>query len=312
MEFYKTLFEDNDPEVVSYFADESSPEELVQELRGRGLFNSSKIVVLKHLERNAPGSGRQLSRYQEAIEKYLEDPEPGVLLFMMDEDHPYRNSRQTGSMAQSVEERGGDSIIFWEPFDDSLRDYVRSAFTDASVSITPPAVQALLERTRGKYSRIKREVEKLLNSSGSTVNESDVESVVTREEAADGLQALKDDLADKDPGRVMTDLGDLWRRGEAPPKIFHVLFSFLDSLRTVKQLQSNGYSMEDALSELGIPTNKSVTKLYKRATRPGGLTVPRDFYEDSYETSKTAKYSGRTLARRAVEIFILRLLQGNR
>lgn len=295
------------PEEITFYADEASPEDVIQEIRGRGLFNDSKIVVLKHLERRAPGKGRQMARYQSIVEDYLEDPEDGVLLFLMDQDHPYRKSRQTGSVASAVEDAGGDSIIFWEPFDDALRDHVRSTLSEAGVQINPPAVQALLERTRGKFSRIKREVSKLADSVGDTVTVNDVESLVTREEAADGLQALKDNLVAEDLGQVLTDLGDLWRQGEAPPKVFYVLFSFLNSVREVKQLRSEGESLESALSESGLPNNKSVKRLFKRATGPGGVTLPRDFYGRGYDTSRNAKYAEKSLARRAVEFFILRL-----
>lgn len=298
---------EGDPEEITFYADEATPEDFIQELRGRGLFNDAKIVVLKHLERRASGQGRQMARYESVVEDYLEDPEDGVLLFLMDQDHPYRQSRRTGSVAATVQNAGGDSIIFWEPFDDSLRDHVRSTLSDAGVRINPPAVQALLERTRGKFSRIKREVAKLVDSVEDTVTVSDVESLVSREQAADGLQALKDDLVAGEPGQLMTDLEDLWRQGEAPPKVLYVLFSFLNSVREVKQLRSSGESLESALSKAGLPDNKSVTKLFKRATNPGGVSLPRDFFRRSYETSRNAKYSEKRFARRVVEFFTLRL-----
>lgn len=298
---------ESSPEEITFYADEASPEDVMQEIRGRGLFNDSKIVVLKHLERRASGQGRQMARYESIIDDYLDDPEEGVLLFLMDQDHPYRQSRRTGSVASAVEDAGGDSIIFWEPFDDALRDEVRSTLSDAGIRINPPALQTLLERTRGKLSRLKREVSKLIDSVDETVTVDDVESLVTQEEAADGLQALKDDLVAGDPGQILTDLGDLWRQGEAPPKVFYVLFSFLNSVREVKQLRSEGESLESALQACGIPDNKSVKRLFKRATGPGGLSLPKDFYGRGYETSRNAKYSETSFARRAVEFFSLRL-----
>lgn len=311
LETLRSLMDAEAPEEITFYADEASPEQFVQEIRGRGLFNDSKIVVLKHLERRAPGQGRQLARYQPAVEDYLENPEENVLLFLMDRDHPYRTSRQTGAIARAVESAGGDSIIFWEPFDDSLREFVQSAFRDSDVAINPPAVQTLLERTRGKYSRLKREVEKLMNSVEGTVTEDHVEALITREEASDGFQAIKDDIVGGEMDSLLTDLGDLWRRGEAPPKVFHVVFSFLNSVREVNQLRSEGVSLEEALSESGLPNNKSVKTLFKRATKRGGLKIPRDFFGKSYETGRSTKYSGKSLARRSLEFFVLRFIHSN-
>lgn len=303
---------DEAPEEVTFYADESSPEEVIQEVRGRGLFNDSKIVVLKHLERNASGHGYQMARYQSVIQDYLDDPGENVLLYLMDRDHPYQKSRQTGAVARAVDSAGGESIIFWEPFDNSLREYVQTAFAEAGMSIHPPAVQVLLKRTRGKFSRVKREAQKLVDSLNDPVTEDDVRNFVTREEASDGFQALKESIVNRDPEGLMTDFEDLWHRGEAPPKVFYVVFSFLHSIREVKQLRSEGESLESALSNSGLPSNQSVKKLFKRATKPGALKISRDFYRESYETNKEAKYVGSPLDRRSVEVFALNFLRGSR
>ena len=300
--------EPHDPEVVTYYADETSPEDLLQELRGQGLFNEQKWILLKQLDRKRSGGGRELSRYLEVLEDYAEEPEPGTRLILFDGDHPYRKSRKTGTLARAVENNGGWSIIFWEPFDDSLRDTARQAFRDAGVSVDPPALQKLLQKTQGKYSRLVAETEKLAEAVDDRVTVRDVEEIVAQEEAQDAYQSLKSALVVDDLSGCLRDFDDFWRRNESPPRLVNVLYGFLNDLRVIRQRTREGASVEDALEERGKPTSKEVVKLYEKGVQWVRKGLPRSFYRDFYEAEKNSKYAGDDLDRRSVEMALIRLL----
>lgn len=305
---------DGDPEVVSYYADEISSEDLLQELRGQGLFNENKWVLLKRLNQKRSGGGRELNRYMEVLEEYIEDPEPGTRLVLFDADHPYRKSRKTGTLARLVEDNDGWSIIFWEPFDNSLRQTAQKNFREAGVSIDPPALQKLLEKTRGKYSRLVAESEKLADAVDDRVTSKDVEEIVAREEAQDTFQSLKTALVQDDLSGFMHDFDDYWRRNESPPRLVNVLYDFLNELRIIRQKTQEGASVEEALDERGKPTSKEVVSLYEKGVNWVRKGLPRSFYRNLYEAEKDSKYASDGMDRRSVEMALLRLvtLRGTR
>lgn len=298
---------DEDPERVTLYADETTPEDLVQELRGQGLFNEEKWIVLKQLDRKGSGGKRQLERFLPVLEEYVESPEPGTRLILLDADHPYRKGRKTGTLARAVEGNGGWAIIFWEPFDDSLRETARDRFEEAGLDVDPPALQRLLERTRGKYGRLVAEVEKLVDAVEGRVSVEAVDAVVSREKAQDAFDSVKTSLVTGNLSRMMTDLDDFWRQGESPPRIVHVLYQFLNDLRAVRRLKQEGASLEDALSERGRPTSRTVKELYKKGLSWVRKGFEPSFYRDFYGVEKASKYARDGLDEHAVETLLLEL-----
>jgi DNA polymerase III delta subunit len=309
-EFVQSLLDshDGDPEQLSVYADETSPESLLQELQGQGLFNQEKWVVLKHLDHSQSGGGSLLSRYIDVLKEYAEDPEPETTLILFDADHPYRKGRGLGTLAESIQSNGGWSIIFWEPFDDALRETVSEKLSEAGLRYDRSVVQKILERTRGKYSRLVAETEKLIDSVDERVRPSDVEAIVSREEASDAFDSLKRSFVSGDCSQLLRDFKEFWRRNEAPPRVIHVLFDFLDTLRTIRQLTRDGQSLEDALSDQGLPTNQSVKSLYKKGLNWIRKGLPKTFYRKMYEAEKNSKYAGDGMDRLSVEEASLELL----
>ncbi len=305
---------EEDTEVVSYYADETTPTDFLQELRGQGLFNERKLVLLKRMDQKRSGGGRELNRYLDVLEEYVEDPAPGTRLVLFDADHPYRKSRKTGTVARLVQDHDGWSIIFWEPFDNSLRQTAQEVFQEAGVVIDPPALQKLLEKTRGKYSRVLAESEKLAEAFDDQVTLEDVEKIVAREEAQDAFQSLKTAIVGNDLSGSLRDFDDFWRRNESPPRLVNVLYSFLNELRIIRQKTMKGASLEEALEDRGKPTSKEVVNLYKKGLKWIRKELPRSFYRNFYETEKNSKYAADGMDRRSVEMALLRLvtLRGTR
>lgn len=312
-EFLKNLQErtDRSPELLQVYADETTPEDLIQELRGTGLFNERKWVVLKNLHQKQSGGSRELARYKAILEDYLDDPEPNTKLFLFDADHPYRQSRQTGSVARAVESVDGWAIVFWEPFDDSLRKTIKNHFSDAGLDFSAQAIQRILERTQGKYSRIVAEVDKITDVVDEKVSVEDVESLVSREEASDSFQSLKYNFVEENLSAMIRDFDEFWRRNESPPRVIHVLYEFLDDLRSINRMIRDGISLEESLSQRGRPTSREVMNLYEKGLKWVRKGLPRSFYRDAYGTEKNSKYAGGRLSELSLEMYALSLATRN-
>ncbi len=289
LEELKEQFPAEDREVVSLFADDTTPADFLRELRSQGLFSASKWVVLKHLEYRK-GSQSELNKYYDVIEEYIQSPEPDTLLILDDADHPYTSGRKTGSLARLVEDSGGWTVIFWELFDRSLRRRVKNKFQEAEIEIEPPAVQLLMEKTHGQLEQLEMEAEKLIQLDKEKIERDDVEEIVSRQSAPDAYAEFKKHLAEGTLARALEALDELKRAGEAPNKIFYILFEYLHTLRRLRKLTRGRKNLTEAMKELGIPTSKGIVKKHRRALENISYEFPRDFYRESYRAGREVKY----------------------
>jgi len=308
-EFREHLAEEfpaEDREVLSLYADEIEPEGLMRELRGQGLFSREKWVVLRRLGQREPGGGTPLKRLQEVLDDYLDRPEPETVLILEDEDHPYQKGRNTGSLARAVERAGGWAIVFWPPFVSRLTSRFQTAFEEQGVELTGGAMEALLERSQGQFGHARREVQKLLELERDRITREDVEDLVPRASAGRGFEAVEESLAEGALDEALTHIGDLWRQRESEPRVFAVVFRFFHQLRELRLMKEQA-GIDDAMDELGLPDRKAVRRRFRSALGTYRRPFPRDFYRQAYRSARTAKYAPRSVARRAVEGFILRM-----
>lgn len=307
LEELQEQFPAEDREVLSLYGDEVDASDVLGELRGKGLFNEEKWIVLKRMGQSQRGGPPPLDRLYDSLCEYLEDREPGTLLVVQDADHPYAKGRKTGSFARAVESAGGWSIVFWPPFMNRLRSRFQKQFEQRDIDLHPEALQALMERSQGRFDRARQGAEKLLTSELSEITREDVERLVPRSRADSGFEAVEESLARGEPGETLEHVQDLWRQREAEPRVFAAVFRFFHQVRELRSLRRDR-SLEDAMEELGLPDQKTVRKRFRRALKTLGGGFSRDFYRRAYHTARTAKYASRAVGQQAVETFILRML----
>ncbi len=313
-EFLKTIrsnFPADDREVVKLYADEIEPDKLANELRSPGLFTTSKWVVLKQLH-GQHGAQTQLKKHWEIIIDFVENPEPDTLLILEDTDHPYKKGRKLGSLAGKIDSNDGWAIIFWEPYENALRDRMRKKLKEAGKSIAPQALQRLLEKTKGKLARADLEVTKLIQLEQEQITVEDVENVVTEEAASDIYQELKDNLVSGQLDLTLRTVSDLLHEGEATFKIFSIIYSYLFRIRQIKRKVRGGTTLKEALEELNIPTTKGIIRQYRRALKKLTDSYPRDFFRNCYQTARKIKYNPPDTSRLALEKFLIKILPGLR
>lgn len=309
-EFLENLeeqFPAEDREVVSLFADDTTPEDLTRELRSQGLFSASKWVVLKHLDYRQ-GSQTELQKYYDIVEEYLEDPEPNTLLILEDADHPYASGRKTGGVARKVEDIGGWTIIFWELFDRSLRRRIKEKFREAGIKIEPPALQLLMEKTHGQLEQLNMEADKLIQTAEERITMEQVEEIVSRQSAPDVYEEFKKQVSNGTLADTLESLDELYRAGEAPNKIFYIFFDYLHTLRRLKKLTRGRMNLTEAMEEMGIPTSKGIVKKHRQALKNIRHEFPRNLYRKSYHTGREVKYRPSPANNLSLEKYLFNIL----
>ncbi|MFB6355903.1 MAG: DNA polymerase III subunit delta [bacterium] len=302
-------FPSKERERVKVYADEADSGDLTQELRGRGLFSAEKWVILKRLGQKE-GGRTHLNRLYGEIEDYLEDPAPDATLIMMDSDHPYQSGRKTGSLARLVENSGGDSIIFWSPFKKELHKRVRDECRQHDVDMNPEALDMLVDKVRGKFSRIQKELQKLIQDTepGGRITLEAVEEIVSEESSEDPFQSLKNALFSNEFTDVFKELDDLYRQGNVPPRIFYVVSRYLVNLRGIKRNLNEGDSLEGTLKQRGIPTSNRIQKQFRQALKSMRQEYPKDFFRNSYVAMKGTKYGKDPFNQFYLERYLLRTI----
>ncbi|GEM_PF-4544564 len=305
LEELETNFPDPEREIIKVYADEIEADELISELRSPGLFKSTTWLILKQMERK-DGGRTGLEKHYEAIEDFLSTPEPNTHLIIEDADHPYKKGRKLGKLAASVESAGGWVIVFWEPFENSLRQRIRSRIEDAGVKIEPSALQRLLEKTKGKLARAQLEADKLIQFGQPNIGPEDVEAIISDESADDAYQELKAKISTGNLEEILIVLQDLLREGEDPYKIFSIIFSFLSKVRILQRERRRGRRLKEILGEMNIPTSKGIMTQYKQALKNITGRYPENFFRESYRTSCSIKYGSPEQAELILSRFLTR------
>jgi DNA polymerase III delta subunit len=303
----QSTFPSSDREIISIYAHESSPEDVVRELSSQGLFNDSRWILLKQLANKETGQA-QLSRYYDAIEEYLDDPEPNSLLVMFDDAHPYKGGRRTGGMARTVQDAGGEVIVFWEPFEKEMVQRIRTAFEKNDVEWETGVIERIIEKSQGKVGRMDNEVEKLIDFLGGEqrLTVEDVERVVSSEEAQDAYDDIKQALNDGSPARLVEALEEFYRQASSGEEVAvaHVILNYIQDLREIRRDVRGDSSLEEALSERGIPTSEGVKKQHRRGIKALAESFPRNFFREGYQLLRSVKYRNTPMNRRSLEQFV--------
>jgi len=298
--------------LMTLYADESSPRQVIRECSSGDLFHESKWILLKQLSLDEHGQS-MLERYYDDLAAYINDPDSGTVLILFDEDHPYQSGRKTGSMARLVEENGGQVVVFWEPFERELYERVRDKLKQKNLEWDPGVVEWVVEQSQEKWARIDQETDKIvtLKDDGDRITLEDVREIVSEESATDTYAQLKDDMVSGDLPSLFETLEEFYRRSSSFGNVVSItstLLQYLYELREIRKEVRNHTSLEEALEQRGIPTSKGVKKRYNHALRRLTGTFPRDFFRRAYKLTKDVKYRAKPMNRRALEQYMIRTL----
>ncbi len=305
-EFLKNIQDKLGPssEKLLLYADETEPDRLAAELHSPSLFVKKSLIVLKQLgQKNGGKTG--LAKHYEVISNYIEKPEKNIHLILEDHDHPYKKGRKLGSLARHIEKFNGTVIIFWEPFEDSIKTRISTITKQAGKKINPAALQLLLKKTGGKLARAEMELTKLLQLEKKELSVEDVEAISSTESSADLYQDLKQQLAGGNLDQVMEMLDNLFCEGENLYKIFSIIYSYFTTMRLLSRKVKYGKNLKSAMQELNIPTSPGIVKTHRNYLKHFRAEFPDNFFRMAYETSRRIKYYRPPCDRLALEKFLI-------
>ena len=298
-------------EIISIYADEYSPSQFVQLIQTQGLFNPSRWIILKQLQVEEGGQP-QLARYFDTLTDYVKDPEPDTVLFLFDSDHPYQSGRKTGGMVRAVENAGGAALVFWEPFHNQIYQRIQKTLDEQDLQYDAEAIEEIIHRCEGKWSRIKQELQKLQDwfSAGDSIGSDEVKRVVSDEESKDAYQPLKQAMTAGEYSRLFDKLEEFYRQSASGSehRVTHILVHYLNDLRDIRAMCREGKSLEQALKEKEIPRSKKITGQYKKSLRQTNQEYPKDFFRRSYQVLKNTKYREKPFNRYSLEKYLLKMM----
>lgn len=191
------------------------------------MFSDLKVIYVK----NAEALDKNLNRFKEYFEKYLESPSPDTLL-ILDVDKWEGRSKLKALLAPR------SMVVEFNALSErELPAWITGHLRALNFQIDSQAIQALLERTGVELQRIAAELEKLmlLRQNEKRITAEDVEKTVGHSPLATVWQwtdAIMDQMVDK----AVDLLNDLLMLGEEPIKCVGILAKQYEKMILTKEM----------------------------------------------------------------------------
>ncbi|MDR2193729.1 MAG: DNA polymerase III subunit delta [Treponema sp.] len=243
------------PEETSFYAGETSMQEIVSVLRNGSLFSDTRLIFIRNVE--------NIKKKDEidALAAYLADPADNTTLILL--------SNENG-IAKPIENAipPNGKRIFWELFENRKHEWIANFFKREGFSITKDGIEAVLELVENNTDSLRRECSRLCRFIASlgkekTITAEDAEKWLshTREESAFTLFSR---IAHGDLAKSLESLHSLLLAKEAPSAILAGLTWCFQKLRDYLFIVEE-HSVNDAeLRKIGLASPKA-RKDYEQA-----------------------------------------------
>ena len=191
-------------DLLVFFADETSPEEIVNSCQDLPLFSERRAVVLRRAEVYSPQTIRPLRNY-------LLAPSPKTVLIIL--------QRGKGPLLKDDMKKGG-YYLFLPPKGRDIPYWIKRLAKEVGVEVTPQALNLLQDLVGGDLMSLRTELEKLSLYVGDKgrIEEGDVQEIGGEVRSPSAFQ-LAEAILKGDLKGGFDALGRLWQKGEPPLKI---------------------------------------------------------------------------------------------
>ncbi|MFC1901570.1 DNA polymerase III subunit delta [Chloroflexota bacterium] len=191
--------------------------------------------------------------------------------------------------------------------DARLRQWIERRVTEASGSISSPAVELLVRFVGGNLWIMANEVDKLvLFAGGRRIEEEDIRGVVSYAQEAN-VFAMVDAIVEFRAGVAQGWLQQLLRQGAAPAYLLVMLARQVQLMVRVKELRNQRKSRNDIQHKLGLASDFVLRKAWEQ-TEKYSLTRLREVYHKLLEADISMK-TGKCEGELALNILIAELGQ---
>lgn|GEM_PF-7024806 len=241
------------PEVHTFYAEETSIEDLAVSFYNRALFSHSVVLVYKNAEYlRSKGEKQRLT-------SYVRDNDASVLLVV--------ESLQT-TLPKGVEQifPAARKKIFWELFESQKATYVARYCKEQGYHIENDAIQMIIQLAEGVTTSLKESVEQVCSVVlEKHITLEHVESYVYHSRY-ETIFRLFDFLAQKDFPSSLRVLDSLFRAHESAYNVVMRLFWQYQKVERIILLKQKGTSMAEALQMVGVHGKKYQATCVRLAT----------------------------------------------
>lgn len=138
------------PEEYRFYGFEMNVSDTISLLKNGSLFAAHKLVVI-HAAESIKGKDNVAQ-----MEEYLKDPSPEATVVLLSDE-----SKIEDKLVKAVPK--DQCKIFWEMFESEKKGWVIKHFREIGLTVTPEAVEYLLEMVENSTDQLKMEAQKLLS-----------------------------------------------------------------------------------------------------------------------------------------------------
>ena len=225
-----------------YYAEEVDYSLLFHSLFLLPFLSQLKVIVVKNAGDLPPGTMVQLSKNADKI------PSTNCLILL-----DYQLPSQTEQLINKI----GKVISFEKPTRYQIREWINKRLKEDNKHINSEAISLVLENTKGNFSLVAMELDKLISYTGERENIElkDVENIGIDTKTYTIFE-LVDKISEKNIGDSLVILQRLVVSETSPQQIIGMLRWQFTKLWKVKALISNGISSYKALEKAGVPLFK--------------------------------------------------------
>ena len=234
------------PEEYRYYPFKTEFQEVVSTLRNTSLFSKHRMVLLNHAHEVKNRADCEI------IAEYIQKPANDATLILLSDQ--YQIDKRIDSAVPKDRRK-----VFWELFDNQKRSWITSFFRSVGITITPEAVELLLELVENDTHELKQVCDRLalFLKDEEFLTEENVEELVyhSKEES---VFSLFEKIASGNLLASLEILQSLELSGLAEPSqlLGGLLWQFRKLLAARRMVDSR-YSLEDAYRKLNIRSKKN-------------------------------------------------------
>jgi DNA polymerase-3 subunit delta len=223
-----------------YDAAETSPEAIISACNSYSLFGEGTFVLVKNL-------GIWNTTQKARIIDYLKDPSPDTDLVMLGTKLGVREKLLVAA------KEAGEVHTFEQPTGKALARWAVGYAKKQGLIMPEDVAQGLVARCSNDKVRVSRETEKLALYAGEMATMEDVE-VLCPPDLQSNIFAFVDALGMGNRSKALELLEALFRTGEPPLRIVHMIRRQFRLLARAKALFAGGASRSEVASMLKIPS----------------------------------------------------------
>lgn len=251
------IFKKNKPNIETYDGEECEITEILQGIRNISLFSPQKLIVIKR-------SDELKKQHLETLLPHLENPPENTYIVLTGS-----SEIKDKKFIDTIEKKYGTVFVFsaYKKADD-LREFTIVECERAGISLTPEAIDTLIELSGLSLYNLKNEIEKLKNLSKGKdkITEEDVENSVFGE-AKDDFYGILNGIVARNALLAMKSIRGVIKKETDYLQILSSIVTYLQGIYNIRKLIDAGLDKNEIFIQSGEKNRYSFERKFTGAER---------------------------------------------